>query len=408
MRKLVMKMRPWPLFISAPLLGLSHSILLVFTPIFIEKTTLSLASLAILMSLGSALFLFSAPMWAKCSLRYGYPKVLLSGILGFSTSFSLMLVALWGSVSLQWPMMWVISCLIISRVIYGMTASAIVPSCQAWLSELNHAEHTMKKLAELSATMAFGRLIAPLLAMALIWIGWQAPLLFLSLAPLICLGCILKFSHSQEPLPTPAAHQIDKPISVQNKIEGKFTHSLLISITLICISYSCITFLLTPMAIQWLNYSNQQASQYLSLLMTLAAMTMLLCHGITSKLKQVDQFKMMLLANMMLLLSLILMQLPIPHILFICVPLLSGAFAILQLQITSLLCNQAGKGRKAIATGLVSKYQTLGYGIGAGLLWLTNSDIDTNLQLLTLLGLAQLASLMFWKFNIGTGEAVKD
>lgn len=400
-----MKMRPWPLFMSAPLLGLSHSILLVFTPIFIEKTTLSLASLAMLMSLGSALFLFSTPMWAKCSLRYGYPKVLLSGILGFSTSFSLMLLALWGSISLQWPMVWLISCLIISRVLYGMTASAIVPSCQAWLSELNHAEHTMKKLAELSATMAFGRLIAPLLAMALISIGWQAPLLFLSLAPLVCLICIFKFSRSQETL---TAHHVDKPKITQDRIDSKSVHSLLICITLICICYSCVTFLLTPMALEWLHYTSQQASQYLSLLMTLAAMTMLLCYGITSRLTHLAPFKMMLLSNMMLLLSLLLMQLPIPHILFICVPLLSGAFAILQLQITSLLCDLAGKGRKAIATGLVSKYQTLGYGIGAGLLWLTNSDIDTNLQLLTLLGLAQLASLMLWKFNVGTEEAVKN
>ena len=78
-----MEKRPWPLFVSAPLLGLSQSILVVFTPIFIDKTSLSIESLAMLMSLGSMLFLFSTPMWAKLSLRLGYAQVLMRGILGF-------------------------------------------------------------------------------------------------------------------------------------------------------------------------------------------------------------------------------------------------------------------------------------------------------------------------------------
>lgn len=401
-----MEKRPWPLFVSAPLLGLSQSILVVFTPIFIDKTKLSIESLAMLMSLGSMLFLFSIPIWAKLSLRLGYAQVLLRGILGFSVSFIVMLLALWGSVYLQWPLLWVVLILIISRLIYGITASAIVPSCQAWLTELSHVKQTMKKLAELSATMAVGRLIGPLLAIFLIWLGWLAPILFLCFTPLICLFSVFRFSRSIQTHIGNTELEATNTDLRQNKLDNKLAHSLLISITLICITYSSVTFLLTPMVQETLHYSSEETSQYLSLLMTLAAMTMVISHGLTSRLNKVDHFKMMLLANMMLLLSLTLMQLTIPHILFIAVPLLSGAFAILQLQITTLLCQLAGKGCKAIATGLVSKYQTVGYGLGAGVLWLTGSDINTSLHILSILALAQLASLIIWKLK--TVEQVTD
>jgi MFS family permease len=403
-----MEKRPWPLFFSAPLLGLSQNILIVFTPIFIDKTMLSVETVALLMSLGSALFLFSAPVWAKLSLRCGYAKVLLGGILGFSMSFTVMLLALWGSVSLQWPILWVILTLIISRLLYGITASAIVPSCQAWLTELSHVDHTMKRLAELSTFMALGRLIGPLLAMFLIWLGWLTPLLFLCLAPLICLICVFRFSLSSQVRASKTEVKLKDLKSEKSRLNNKLAHSLLISITLISITYSNVTFLLIPMVQDWLQYSSEETSQYLSLLMSLAAITMVLTHGITAKVARVDHFNMMLLGNMMLLLSLIFMQLAVPHILLIAVPLLSAAFAILQLQITTLLCHLAGKGTKAIATGLVSKYQTIGYVLGAGLLWLTHADIDTSLQILSLLGLAQLASLMIWRFNTRSVEELID
>ncbi len=400
-----MEKRPWPLFVSAPLLGLSQSILVVFTPIFIDKTSLSIESLAMLMSLGSMLFLFSTPMWAKLSLRLGYAQVLMRGILGFSVSFTVMLLALWGSVTWQWPLLWVVFTLIISRLIYGMTASAIVPNCQAWLTELSPATQTMKKLAQLSATMAVGRLLGPLLAMSLIWLGWLTPILFLCFAPLICLFSVFRFSRATATHTNTELKAINTEPG-QNQLDSKLAHSLLISITLICITYSSVTFLLTPMVQASLHYSSEETSQYLSLLMTLAAITMVFSHGLTSRLNNVDHFKMMLLANIMLLLSLTLMQLAIPHILFIAVPLLSGAFAILQLQITTLLCHFVGKGSKAIATGLVSKYQTLGYVLGACVLWLTSSDTNTSLHILSLLALAQLASLIIWKINIKAVEQV--
>lgn len=413
-----MEKHPWPLFLSAPLLGICQSVLLVYTPIFLAKTSLPLATLALLMSFGSALFLFSTPMWAKTSLRWGYRRVLMTGVFGLTSSFSLLYLAVWGTSQQQWSLLWVTLVVLVARLIYGMMASAIVPTCQAWITEHNDvkldAKNTLNKLAELSTVMAIGRLLAPLLALLLIWIDWRSPLLFLVFFPLTCLLCIAKFTTSHrkyteeqgvKSAPLAADTDVDNAhetalMAEGSRLNSKLRSSLLLSITLICISHSTVIYLLTPMALQWLALDDESASQFLSLLMTLAALAMVLCHGFSSRIKIVNHFNMMLLANAMLVLSLASMLLASGYILLIAIPLLSGAFAILQLQITSLMCNLADKSRKAIATGLVAKFQTLGYVFGAGLLWLTHSDIENTLLVLCVLALAQVTSLFSWQYQI--------
>lgn len=439
MRSFPLKSATWPLFITAPLLGLSQSILIVYTPMFIELTALSLSELAMIMTLGSALFLVSTPFWGKQVLRQGVKTVLYQGIYGFSLSFALILALLWLSQSMGLNPIWVIGLMVTARIIYGLTASAIVPTCQAWIASaemptkarvevnthsiinstvinstiinsttinsttINSASKaSMKGLARLSAAMAAGRLIGPSLALGLIWINSLAPMAFLTALPLLCCIAIWRYlpnlqssTNSTAPADTQklAATATDQVAAPQKASLQTTDKLLLLVMALMCASYSVFCYLLTPMSLQWLGLNTRDASEFISILMSLSAASMLCTHALLSRFYTEKHLGVMLFVSLLMLAAIALTAQNLTWGLYLAIPVISIAFASTQLRVLSRLCEKLSAQDKVIATSALSQYQTWGYIVGAGILSLTQSDILITLGVIAFMILGKILLL---------------
>lgn len=181
----------WPLAVSAGLLGVGQNGLLVVIPGLVIKTNLSLSVWAALLTLGSMLFLPSSPWWGKQIARIGSKPVVLWSLAGYGLSFILLAFgcallavhAVSGMVGL--------GILIVARVIYGLTVSAMVPACQVWALQRAGEGQGMVALATISSGLSCGRLFGPLCAAGMLVIHALAPLVLLMLAPLLALLMLL-------------------------------------------------------------------------------------------------------------------------------------------------------------------------------------------------------------------------
>ncbi|AJZ89036.1 MFS transporter [Cedecea neteri] len=182
----------WPLALSAGLLGVGQNGLLVAIPVLVMQTHLSLSVWAALLTLGSMLFLPSSPWWGKQIARLGSKPVVLWALGGYGASFmllglgSLLLAtdAVAGYVGL--------GILIVARIIYGLTVSAMVPACQVWALQRAGEGKRMAALATISSGLSSGRLFGPLCAAGMLAIHPLAPLGLLMVAPLLALVMLLR------------------------------------------------------------------------------------------------------------------------------------------------------------------------------------------------------------------------
>lgn len=185
-------MRPLlhPIYLSVLCMGAMQTSLSSLLPIFIELSDLSAMSWSWLISLGLGLYMMFAPIWGKKIDMGGPLKPLGLGFVGFTSSILLLIIAL----SIE-PSGWMVSLLILSRVVYGISTPAVIPAAQSKMSIGRKGEALTESLVKLNAANQVGRLTGPLLVAALsaFWLG-LAPLMALVFICVICLWKIPSLS----------------------------------------------------------------------------------------------------------------------------------------------------------------------------------------------------------------------
>lgn len=132
------------------------------TPVLVIQTNLSLSVWAALLMLGSMLFLPSSPWWGKQISLTGSKTVVLWALGGYGVSFTLLGL---GSVLMATGAVTTavgLGILIIARIVYGLTVSAMVPACQVWALQRAGEGNRMAALATISSGLSCGRLFGPL------------------------------------------------------------------------------------------------------------------------------------------------------------------------------------------------------------------------------------------------------
>lgn len=122
-------------------------------PLLALQLGLSISQLIACFSFGSFLFIFGSPYWTKKSQTMGIYPVLSIGVAGLGVSFAL--VASLYFYKPTAPLL-VFALLLLSRTIYGFTASAIVPLCQSLMATTATAK--LKPMARHSMVLNIGRL----------------------------------------------------------------------------------------------------------------------------------------------------------------------------------------------------------------------------------------------------------
>lgn len=194
----------WPLALSAGLLGVGQNGLLVAIPVLVIQTNLSLSIWAALLTLGSMLFLPSSPWWGKQIARRGSKPVVLWALGGYGASFALLGLGSALLANHAIPPGAGIGLLIIARIIYGLTVSAMVPACQVWALQRAGEGKRMAALATISSGLSCGRLFGPLCAAVMLTLHPLAPMALLMVAPLLALIMLLRLPGTP---PQPAAER---------------------------------------------------------------------------------------------------------------------------------------------------------------------------------------------------------
>lgn len=166
---------------AALTMGLGQTTLFAFLPLILNRSGLDMATVGSTLALGSGLFLLGVPLWGWLTAWLGRRRVLAIALLGFSVSHGL----LWWQLQQGPDWAWQQETLLLGRVLYGMTVSALLPACQAWLAALSDADNRLPVLSRLSAGLNAGRLLGPALGAATLSLSVNGPFFLLAVCPLL-------------------------------------------------------------------------------------------------------------------------------------------------------------------------------------------------------------------------------
>ncbi len=148
-------------FLSTATFGLVQFLVIAFYPALAEATGLPVPQIVMCFTVGTLLFLWGSPYWAAKSDRVGRVRVLRLGLAGLTTSFALLLAL----TAVPMSSAAAAALLLASRVLYGLTASAIPSVVQAWWRD-QEGDATRHMLTH-SMGLNLGRMLAPLMVLAL-------------------------------------------------------------------------------------------------------------------------------------------------------------------------------------------------------------------------------------------------
>lgn len=361
------------LALAGALLGISQQLALVVLPLLSDRLHISYRTLVNLQAAGSMLFLLSAPFWGRQLARYGIRQVLQLGLSGYITSAAV-LVGLWvlASDTPQWPTA-ILAGFVVSRLIYGLFASAITPQVQNISLALRRTE-PVAALAQVNLGGTLARCITPLIGTALVLIDVR----LLLLLPILVAGYVW--------LTLPA---FNVPVAESDNNPGRKVGwlpvdlALLAFITAFSLCYG--QFSLAPALLQ-VNLSPRQSAVYIGWTLGLTAMVTsslqfyMLRHGQTSP-------KLLLGAGIIIASGgALLAQLSNQSV------LLCLAMGLLMVGCNALTLGYSAKlvsGGNSSTTSWIATLHTLGYGAGA---------LMINLQLNA--GYALIAVLLLLAFSL--------
>lgn len=156
---------------------------------------------SILLSMPTLLFLVLSPQWGRWADRSGASYIIRYACFGVLLSIlTLMVVWLIGQTLLFTPLAWMLG-IGLSRLMYGLGASGIMPTCQSLAIEASgsgtnpgsQADESMKRLGLVSATLSMGRLLGPLILL-LVASNISILLMLFSLVAMIVAVSITRFS----------------------------------------------------------------------------------------------------------------------------------------------------------------------------------------------------------------------
>lgn len=253
-------------------LGFGQTTLLVYLPWLVELTPAGYGQWAHFFAAGMACYLIGSLVWPLLLPRYGHRALLYLGLVGFGFSMALLAIfsQLW-----QLGLVTESSCLsglLISRLCYGLCASALMPVTQSWASEMSSASERLAAFSAISLQFTVGRFLGPIIAIASLWVHPLAPVVLLSCWPLFVI--VLMRS-----VPNVSARQL--PFTTKmNMISTYLKPPAALSVVAIGTTAlaSTLQFQASPVLAYILNATPSSISQTLALLLTLAALASAIAH----------------------------------------------------------------------------------------------------------------------------------
>ncbi len=144
----------WIALVNTFLFAFTQGVVIPLFPLLSQRLGLSLPIVIGCFSLGTFLFVFMSPYWALKSENIGRIKVLFIGSLGLLVSLLILIFLLF---SQAYPVSLSLLFLVLSRLIYGLTASGINPVAQS--IQADSSELASRPMVRHSLSLNLGRLM---------------------------------------------------------------------------------------------------------------------------------------------------------------------------------------------------------------------------------------------------------
>ncbi|MDW3562032.1 MFS transporter [Enterobacter cloacae] len=342
----------WPLALCAGLLGIGQNGLLVMLPQLVTMTGLSLSVWAGLLMFGSMLFLPASPWWGRQSERHGCKSVMLASLSGYLASFFVMALVVWAMANGMLNAAWGLAGLILSRTLYGLTVSGLVPAAQTWAIQRAGLEKRMAALATISSGLSCGRLLGPPLAALMLSVNPVAPLWLMAMAPFIALLLVLR-EVADPPLP-PVAQQA-------TRLQASMLPYLMLALLLAAL-VSLMQLGLSPHLSPLLDGNAAQISHHVALLLSLAALATLAAQFLVVRPQHFRPMTLLCLAAVLMVVGLGVMCLADVALFYVGIVITSLGAAMATPGYQLLLNDRLTTGKGA---GVIATSHTLGYGLSA-------------------------------------------
>lgn len=262
------------------IMGIFQSSLFAATPLFIAQTGLASWQWSILLSLPTLFFLVLSPRWGRWADQSGAGYIIRFSALGLSLSIVSFAIIWWAGVSYAFsPLMWFVA-IGVSRILYGISASGVMPLCQSLALDTTivkeGSDDSLKRLGRVSAGLSIGRLVGPVLLLFFaVYLGWLFGIF--SVVALVSLIFISRFSVKY------TVQRTEQQTTVSSKTNETDTPSFHPSITLmLCMAFAVtfyvgyLQFVLGPLFLDWMK-SSEAATRMMSVTMLVVAAIALLC-----------------------------------------------------------------------------------------------------------------------------------
>ncbi|MEH0884577.1 MFS transporter [Enterobacter sp. UNJFSC 003] len=367
----------WPLALSAGLLGIGQNGLLVMLPQLVTLTGLSLSVWAGLLMFGSMLFLPASPWWGRQSERHGCKAVMLASLSGYLVSFCVMALVVWTMSNGVLNAVWGMAGLVLSRTLYGLTVSGLVPAAQTWAIQRAGLDKRMAALATISSGLSCGRLLGPPLAALMLSVNPVAPLWLMAMAPFIALLLVLR-EVADPPLP-PVAHQA-------TRLQASMLPYLLLALLLAAL-VSLMQLGLSPHLYPLLEGNAVQVSHHVALLLSLAALATLAAQFLVVRPQHFSPRVLLCMAAVLMAAGLGLMCIADVALFYVGIVITSLGAAMATPGYQLLLNDRLTTGKGA---GVIATSHTLGYGVSALLVPVVTRFYGEQLLMNTAWGMALL------------------
>lgn len=342
----------WPLALCAGLLGIGQNGLLVMLPQLVTLTGLSLSVWAGLLMFGSMLFLPASPWWGRQSERHGCKVVILASLGGYLASFLVMALVVWAMSSGVLNAVWGLAGHVLSRTLYGLTVSGLVPAAQTWAIQRAGLDKRMAALATISSGLSCGRLLGPPLAALMLSVNPVAPLWLMAVAPFIALLLVLREA-ADPPLP-PVAHQ-------STRLQVSMLPFLGLALLLAAL-VSLMQLGLSPHLHPLLQGDPVQISHHVAMLLSLAALATLAAQFLVVRPQHFSPMTLLCLAAVLMVTGLGLMYVADLALFYVGIVMTSLGAAMATPGYQLLLNDRLTTGKGA---GVIATSHTLGYGVSA-------------------------------------------
>ncbi|EMP9723211.1 MFS transporter [Enterobacter cloacae] len=374
----------WPLALCAGLLGIGQNGLLVMLPQLVTMTGLSLSVWTGLLMFGSMLFLPASPWWGRQSERHGCKSVMLASLSGYLASFFVMALVVWAMANGMLNAAWGLAGLILSRTLYGLTVSGLVPAAQTWAIQRAGLEKRMAALATISSGLSCGRLLGPPLAALMLSVNPVAPLWLMAMAPFIALLLVLR-EVADPPLP-PVAQQA-------TRLQASMLPYLMLALLLAAL-VSLMQLGLSPHLRPLLDGNAAQISHHVALLLSLAALATLAAQFLVVRPQHFRPMTLLCLAAVLMVVGLGVMCLADVALFYVGIVITSLGAAMATPGYQLLLNDRLTTGKGA---GVIATSHTLGYGVSALLVPLVTHVVGETFLIVA----AWAMALLFLALSLG-------